>query len=64
MDDRGLGKAQRPEPGNDVRLGAGSVNAAGKAPPKHLSERIDVVTPRQHEDVHGLRVLSAGGEQG
>ena len=32
--DRRLGKAQRPEPGDDVRLGAGPVDAAGKAPPK------------------------------
>ena len=64
MDDRRLGKAQRPEPGDDVRLGAGPVDAAGKAPPKHLGKRVDVVAPRQHEDVHGLRILRTGGEQG
>ena len=64
VDDRRLGKAQRPEPGDDVRLGAGPVDAAGKAPPKHLGHRVDVVAPRQPEDVRGLRILRTGGEQG
>ena len=63
MDHRGLGKAQRTEACNDVRLGAGSVYPAGKAPAQHLRKRVDVIAPRQHEDVHGLLIFRTGGEQ-